>query len=69
MDGDQIQSITGWQLTTQTYHIVHAKIFADCSGDAILAPLTGAPFRMGAKPATNTTRASPPKAPTSARWA
>jgi hypothetical protein len=42
-----ISSITGWQLTTQTYHTVHAKIFADCSGDAILAPLTGAEFRMG----------------------
>ncbi len=42
-----ISSITGWQLTTQTYHHVEAKIFADCSGDAILAPLTGAEFRMG----------------------
>jgi len=28
-------------------HRVKAKIFADCSGDAILAPLTGAQFRMG----------------------
>jgi hypothetical protein len=42
-----ISSITGWQLTTQTYHTVRAKIFADCSGDAILAPLTGADYRMG----------------------
>jgi hypothetical protein len=47
LDGNQIISITGWQLTTQTYHQVEAKIFADCSGDAILAPLTGAEFRMG----------------------
>jgi hypothetical protein len=47
MDGELIESVTGWQMTTQTYHIVEAQIFADCSGDAILAPLTGAAFRMG----------------------
>lgn len=42
-----IKSVTGWQLTTQQYHKVYADIFADCSGDSILAPLTGAEFRMG----------------------
>ena len=47
MDGGRIVSVTGWQLTTQTYHEVKAAIFADCSGDAILAPLTGAECRMG----------------------
>ena len=47
MDGDTIGSVTGWQTTTQTRHRVRATIFADCSGDAILAPLTGADFRMG----------------------
>lgn len=47
MDGDTICSVTGWQLTTQTYHKVSARIFADCSGDAILAPLTKADCRMG----------------------
>jgi hypothetical protein len=47
MDGATIRGVTGWQLSTQTYHAVHAHIFADCSGDAILAPLTGADFRMG----------------------
>jgi len=47
MDGPRIRSITGWQLTTQTYHTIEAKVFADCSGDAILAPLTGAEFRVG----------------------
>lgn len=45
--GHAIRSVTGWQLTTQTHHKVKAKIFADCSGDAILAPATGAEFRMG----------------------
>ncbi|HNT37188.1 MAG TPA: FAD-dependent oxidoreductase, partial [bacterium] len=47
MKGRRIKSITGWQLTTQMYHQVSASIYADCSGDAILAPLTKAPFRMG----------------------
>ena len=47
MAGDAIASITGWQGSSQRWHTVEAKIFADCSGDGILAPLTGAPFRMG----------------------
>ena len=47
LSGDAIESVTGWQLTTQTYHTVAANIFADCSGDAMLAPLIGHPFRMG----------------------
>ncbi len=47
MDGGKIVSITGWQTTTQTWQRVRAKIFIDASGDAILAPLTGAAFRMG----------------------
>jgi len=47
MDADRIRAVTGWQLSTQTWHRVHAKVFADCSGDAILAPLTGAEHRMG----------------------
>ncbi len=47
MDGDVIRSVTGWQLTTQSRHRVHARIFADCSGDSVLAPLSGAEFRRG----------------------
>ena len=47
MDGQRIVSVTGWQTTTQIHHTVRAKIFIDASGDAILAPLTGADFRMG----------------------
>lgn len=47
MEGNEIRTVTGWQLTTQMYHRVQAKIFADCSGDSILAPLTGAAYRMG----------------------
>ena len=47
MDGDRITSIKGWQLTTETWHTVEADLFADCSGDSILAPLSGAAFRVG----------------------
>lgn len=47
MDGDRITSVKGWQLTTETWHIVEADLFADCSGDSILAPLSGAAFRVG----------------------
>jgi len=47
MENDKIVSVTGWQTTTQQFHKVNAKIFIDCSGDSILAPLTGAEFRHG----------------------
>ena len=47
MDGSRIRSVTGFQLTTYTWHRVAADIFLDCSGDSILAPLTGAQFRVG----------------------
>lgn len=44
---NKIISIKGWQLTTETWHTVNAGLFADCSGDSILVPLTGAEFRQG----------------------
>lgn len=47
MEGSRILSVTGWQMTTQSYHTVHAALFADCSGDSVLAPLTGARTRWG----------------------
>ena len=47
MEGSRIVSVTGWQMTTQSYHTVHAALFADCSGDSVLAPLTGAQTRWG----------------------
>ncbi len=43
----KIKKISGYQMTTQTFFDVDAKFYADCSGDSILAPLTGAEFRMG----------------------
>ncbi|MBQ3016963.1 MAG: FAD-dependent oxidoreductase [Clostridia bacterium] len=47
MNDGKIISVTGWQLTTYTYYKVSAKLFIDCSGDSILAPLTGAEYRHG----------------------
>lgn len=47
MEGSRIKSVSGFQLTTYTNHVVKAKIFADCSGDSILAPLSGAEFMRG----------------------
>ncbi len=50
MQEGKIKSVKGWQMTTQTFHEVDAEYFADCSGDSILAPLSGAQFRMGREP-------------------
>ena len=43
----KIRSVTGFQLTTYTWQTVEAEIFIDCSGDSILAELTGAEYRVG----------------------
>lgn len=43
----KITSITGYQMTTQTFFDVQSTNYADCSGDSILAPLTGAEYRLG----------------------
>lgn len=47
MDGNRITSVKAWQTTSETWHTVKAKLFADCSGDSILSTLTGADFRIG----------------------
>lgn len=47
MDGNVIKSIKCWQSNAETFHIISAKYFADCSGDSILAPLSGANFMYG----------------------
>ena len=47
MEDGKIASVTGWQLTTEQYHTVKARLFADCSGDSVLAPLSGADFVIG----------------------
>lgn len=52
MDGSRIRSIRGWQGTAETWHTVEATLFADCSGDSVLAPLSGAEFRIGREAAS-----------------
>ncbi len=47
MDANRIKSVKAWQSNAETFHKVNAKFFADCSGDSILAPLTGAEFMYG----------------------
>lgn len=47
MNGKKISTVTGWQTTSYTFHRVTAKIFIDCSGDSILASLSGAEYRRG----------------------
>lgn len=47
MEDGHIVSIDAWQMSNQTWHRIEAKIFIDCSGDSILAPLTGALYRHG----------------------
>ncbi len=47
MAGERIASVRGWQTSSETWHTVAATLFADCSGDSILAPLSGAEFRLG----------------------
>lgn len=47
VEGDRIKAVKCWQLTSYTWHRIEADVFADCSGDSILAPLTGAECRTG----------------------
>ncbi len=47
MNGNRVESVTAWQMTTETWWTIRARLFADCSGDGILAPLSGAEYRVG----------------------
>lgn len=46
-DDRELLNIRCWQLTTQTWHTLAAKVFIDCSGDSILAPISQAQTRWG----------------------
>lgn len=48
----KIDHIKAYQMTTQTFWEISAGYFADCSGDSILAPLTGANYRYGREAAS-----------------
>lgn len=47
MEKEHIAWVEGFQATTQIWHRVNAEVFIDCSGDSVLAPLTGAAFMQG----------------------
>ena len=47
MEGARIQSVKAWQSNAETFHNITATYFADCSGDSILAPLSGAHYMYG----------------------
>lgn len=62
MDGTRIESIRAWQSSAETFHTVRAKYFADCSGDSILAPLSGAEYMYGREAKSDFGETIPPDA-------
>ncbi len=59
-DGPRIQSIKAWQSNAETFHIVEAEYFADCSGDSILSTLSGAEFMYGRESKSDFSETIPP---------
>ena len=60
MDGNKIVSVKAWQSNAETYHTVYATYFADCSGDSILAELTGAHYMYGREAKSDFNETIPP---------
>lgn len=63
MDGNKIKSVKAWQSNAETFHIVNAEYFADCSGDSILSTLTGAEFMYGREAKSDFNETIPPAVP------
>jgi len=47
LEGGKIKTVVAWQMTTETWQQINAKIFIDCTGDGIMGPLANAEYRMG----------------------
>ncbi|MBQ2255833.1 MAG: FAD-dependent oxidoreductase, partial [Clostridia bacterium] len=62
MDGERIVSIKAWQSNAETFHTVYATYFTDCSGDSILAPLSGAKYTYGREAKSDFGESIPPDA-------
>ena len=60
MDGTKIKSVKAWQSNAETFHVVEAKFFADCSGDSILSTLSGAEFMYGREAKSEFSETIPP---------
>lgn len=61
MEGNKIKNIEGWQSNAETFHKIEAKYFADCSGDSILAPLSGAEYMYGRESKKDFNETIPPE--------
>ncbi len=57
---EKIERIKCWQSNTQTFHYISASYFADCSGDSVLAPLSGAEFTYGRETKADYNETIPP---------
>jgi hypothetical protein len=60
MDGNKIKSVKAWQSNAETFHVIEAKYFADCSGDSILSTLSGAEYMYGREAKTDFNETIPP---------
>ncbi len=60
MNGNTVQSVKAWQSNAETFHVVSATYFADCSGDSILSTLTGAEFMYGREAKSEFNETIPP---------
>lgn len=60
VEANTIKSIKAWQSNAETYHIIEANYFADCSGDSILADLTGAEYMYGREAKSDFNETIPP---------
>ena len=68
MAGNRIESIKAWQLNAETFYEISAAYFADCSGDSILAPLSGAKFMYGREAKSEFGERIPPMLLTKRQW-
>lgn len=60
VEDGRISSIRCWQTCAETFHTIEAEYFADCSGDSVLAPLTGAEFMYGREAKSEFSETIPP---------
>lgn len=60
MDENKILSVKAWQSNAETFHVVKADYFADCSGDSILSTLTGAEYMYGREAKSDFNETIPP---------
>lgn len=61
MNGKNIASVKAWQSNAETFHVVSAEYFVDCSGDSILATLSGAEYMYGREAKSDFNETIPPE--------